>query len=90
MNILHFIQPDDYQLIHFSFSLIAEIDQKIKDKKLFYENQILDYVNSQIECFLKTCNVKQSLKVVYKAELYQLMKLKLNELFNKYTLLKCY
>lgn len=89
MQLVNYIELNELKMIHFSFSLIKEVDEKIKSKTFFYKNQISHYVNECVDHFLTSLHVKTSLQTVYKAEIHQLIKLKLKQIYQKYQLFTC-
>lgn len=89
MKLADYIGKTDFDMIHFSISLIKEVDYKIKNKVFFYQNQVSNYINAQIEHFINKLSVKGSLQFLYRAEIYKMLKPKLNKLFEQYCLLSC-
>lgn len=89
MRIQDFMLHPDYELVQFSFSLVRDVEQKLRSKHLFYENQVKNYVKDQINAFIIKMNVKKALSTVYKAELHMLVKHRLDALTQRYSLLKC-
>ncbi|MFC0274299.1 hypothetical protein ACFFIX_23410 [Metabacillus herbersteinensis] len=89
MQLSEYLGQIDYEIIQFTFSLIKDVDSKIHTHTLFYKNQVLQYVQNEIDCYIKNLQLKRSLKSVYKIEMQQLMSMKLRVLFDKHSLLQC-
>ncbi|MBU7593159.1 hypothetical protein [Metabacillus halosaccharovorans] len=89
MQIADYIGRTEFDMIHFSLSLIKEIDYKIKQKVFFYQNQVSTFINDQVERFVHTLHVKGSLQYVYKAEIHKMITPKLKMLFEKHCLFHC-
>ncbi|MDQ0228904.1 hypothetical protein [Metabacillus malikii] len=89
MQLAEYMDKIDYKMIRFSFMLISEIEQKLKNKTFFYKNQILTYINDQVERFLSSLQVRCSLVKVYKTEIYKLIKPRLNKIYQKHKLYYC-
>ena len=89
MQLVDYIELNELKMIHFSFSLMKEVDEKVKSKTFFYKNQISHYVNDCVDHFLKSLQVKTSLHTIYKAEIHQLIRQKLNQIYQKYRLFTC-
>jgi hypothetical protein len=89
LNITEYIGKSDQEMIHFSFSLLKDIDHKISSKTFYYKNQVLRYINDCIDHFIHTLHVKCSLQNIYKAEIHQLIKRKLTDIYEKHHLLSC-
>ncbi|PMC39214.1 hypothetical protein CJ195_04585 [Bacillus sp. UMB0899] len=89
MHLSDYIGKTEYDMIHFSLSLIKEIDSKIKQNIFFYQNQVSTYINDQVEHYIHTLHVKSSLQFIYKAEIHNMINPKLKILFEKHRLLQC-
>ncbi len=89
MRITDYIGKNEFEMIHFSLSLLKEIDFKIKQKDFFYQNQVSSYINDRVERFIHTLQVKVSLQSIYKAEIHKIIKPKLKMLFEKHCLFNC-
>jgi hypothetical protein len=89
MELTEYIGKTDREMIHFSLSLIKDIDYKINSKTFFYKNQVLNYINDRVDHFITTLHVKCSLQSVYKAEIHQMLNIKLKKIYEKHSLLSC-
>lgn len=89
MQIADYIGKTEFDMIHFSLSLIKEIDVKINQKIFFYQNQVSTYINDQVEQYIHTLHVKRSLQFLFKAEIHKIIKPKLKMLFEKHSLFHC-
>ncbi|MGM0875260.1 MAG: hypothetical protein ACQEWV_10730 [Bacillota bacterium] len=89
MQLAEYIGKTDLEIIHFSLSLIKDIDLKIKSKTFYYKNQVLTYINNCVDYFLNTLHVKCSLLSIYKAEIHQMINIKLKKVYAKHSLLSC-
>jgi hypothetical protein len=89
MQLSEYIGETDLEMIHFSLSLIRDVDYKIKSKTFFYKNQVLSYINDCVEHFLTTLHVKCSLHTIYKAEIHQMINVKLKKIYERHCLLSC-
>jgi hypothetical protein len=89
LNITEYIGKNDLEMIHFSLSLIKDIDYKITCKTFYYKNQVLKYINDCVDHFVHTLQVKCSLQTIYKAEIHQMIYPKLNNIYEKHRLLSC-
>ncbi|AZB43196.1 hypothetical protein CEF21_13285 [Bacillus sp. FJAT-42376] len=84
----HFMIDTDRELISFSFSLLNEVDEKIQRRILFYENQVLNYVQKKIEHFIQTLNISKAMQCICQAELYTLIQARLKKLIARHSLFK--
>ncbi|MGG3891638.1 hypothetical protein [Metabacillus fastidiosus] len=89
MTFADYIGKTEYDIIHFTFSLVNDIDKKLQNKKLFYKNQVIHYVEKQIKLYVTSLSLKKSLETIYIAEIEQLLNRKLNKLFEKHSVLRC-
>ena len=89
MQIADYIGKTEFDMIYFSLSLIKEIDDKIKEKIFFYQNQVSTYINDQVEKYIRTLHVKGSLQFIYKVEIHNIINPKLKMLFEKHSLFHC-
>lgn len=89
MQIQSFIGNIDYYNIQFSFYLAQKVQSKISQKKLFYKEQVWDYISKKIETYLRSLAVKPSLLSVYKSELLTLLKQKIDPIIEKHNLFSC-
>ncbi|MBS2969265.1 hypothetical protein J9317_10865 [Metabacillus sp. KIGAM252] len=83
-----FMMDTDRKMISFSFSLLNEVNEKIQRKILFYENQVLSYVQNQIDYFIKSLNISKTLQTICRSELSALIKSKLNMMLAQYSLFR--
>ncbi len=89
MQLAEYIGKTEFDMIHFSLSLIKEIDYKINQKVFFYQNQVSSYINDQVERYIHTLHVKGSLQFIYKAEIHNMINPRLKILFEKHRLFQC-
>ncbi|WP_226666677.1 hypothetical protein [Metabacillus litoralis] len=89
MQLIDYIGKHDFNMIHFSLTLIKDIDYKINSNILYYKNQVLHYIEDRIENYLEALHVKCSLQTIYKAEIYHFLHPKLNKLYEKHQLFSC-
>jgi hypothetical protein len=89
MQLAEYIGKTDLEMIHFSLSLIKDIDYKIKSNKFYYKNQVLKYISERVDNFLDDLHVKCSLQTIYKAEIHQMINPKLLIIYEKHPLLSC-
>lgn len=89
MQLPDYIGKTDFEMIHFSLSLIKDVDYKMKTNTFFYKNQVIRYINEKIEHFLKSMHVTRSLRTICKAEIHQMITPKINKMYDKYCLFSC-
>ena len=89
MQLVEYIGKTDFEMIHFSLTLMKDVDYKINSKAFFYKNQVVDYINDRLDFFMKTLHVKCSLQTIYKAEMRQMINPKLKKLYEKHHLFSC-
>ncbi|KKI88665.1 hypothetical protein WQ54_29540 [Bacillus sp. SA1-12] len=89
MQLTDYIGKSDLEIIHFVFSLIKEIDYKIKNKTFFYKNQVTHYINERVDHFINRLHVRCSLQKIYKAEIHHMITPKLKNIFERHSLLSC-
>ncbi|KZZ84281.1 MULTISPECIES: hypothetical protein [Bacillaceae] len=83
-----FMMDTDRKMISFSFSLLNEVNEKIQRKILFYENQVLSYVQKQIDTFIQSLNISITLQTICRSELSALIQSKLNRMLAQYSLFR--
>ena len=69
MQLVEYIGKTNFDMIHFSLTLIKDVDYKMNSKAFFYKNQVVNYINDRLDYFIKTLHVKCSLQTIYKAEI---------------------
>lgn len=89
MQLAEYIGKTDFEIIRFAYLLIQDIEMKIKNKAFFYKNQIVTYINKQIDYFLLTLLDRDALLNIYKTEIHQILEPKLKEIYKKYRLFYC-
>ncbi|WP_299093474.1 hypothetical protein [uncultured Metabacillus sp.] len=89
MQLADYIGKSDLEIIHFVFSLIKDIDYKIKNKTFFYKNQVIHYINEHVDHFISRLHVRCSLQRIYRAEIQQMITPKLKNIFERHPLLSC-
>lgn len=89
MNIEEFCGNLDYSILQFTFSFTNHICEKITKKELFYKEQIIRYVQKQIDFFFKTYNLKSALLSSYKYEVYNTIMFKLKNILKENNILRC-
>jgi hypothetical protein len=87
--ISQFIGQTEAAMLHFSSSLLAEIELKIKKKQIISQHQAIKYAKRQIELFVKQLHLRKGLTAVYQSELYIYVSKKLAHLFKRYRILHC-
>lgn len=90
MKIEEFCGNMEFSIIQFTFSFTNHIREKIKSKELFYKEQIIRYVQKQIEFFLNGFNLKSTLLYTYKYEVYNTIMFKLKTTFKENNIFQCF
>ncbi|WP_273126335.1 hypothetical protein ACNRWW_11985 [Metabacillus sp. HB246100] len=89
MQLKDYIGKQNFNMINFAMSLIDEVDSKVQNRTLYYKNQIIRYIDQQVNQFVRHFHEKESLQAIYKAEIYLIINPKLTKLFNDYKLFTC-
>ena len=89
MKAADFCGKTDLSILQFIFSITDDIQQKIEQKKLFYKEQIIRYVNKQIDFFFKTFNLTTALLHTYKYEAYNTIMFKLKNILKENNIFQC-
>lgn len=87
--ISQFIGQTEAAMLHFSSSLLAEIELKIKKKQIISQHQAIKYAKRQIDLFVKQLHLRKGLTAVYQSELYIYVSKKLAHLFKRYRIFHC-
>ncbi|WP_077213526.1 hypothetical protein [Bacillus dakarensis] len=89
MGIGEFCGELEFSILQFTFSLCDDINEKIKQKKLFYKEQIDRYVHKRIDIFFTGNTLKKGLLQIYKSEMYNTIMFKLRQMLKEYKILQC-
>jgi hypothetical protein len=89
MNISEYCGIMEFSILQFVFSTTADIHEKIKQKRLFYKEQIIRYVQKQIDLFFKQHRFKKAILHVYKYEVYNTIMFKLKSTLKENRIFQC-
>lgn len=90
MKIYEYCGVLDMSILQFVFSITNDIHEKITQKKLFYKEQIIRYVQKRIDIFFKQHHLKNALLQTYKSEVYNTIMFRLkNELKEHPAIFQC-
>lgn len=89
MNLVEYCGNTEYSIIQFVFTITEDTREKIAKKKLIYKEQIVKYVNRQIEYYFKGVALKRALLQTYKYEVYNSVMFKLNPILKEHIIFQC-
>jgi hypothetical protein len=89
MGIYEYCGEMEYSILQFIFSSTNHIREKIEKKELFYKEQIVRYVQQQIDFFFKAYHLKSALLQTYKYEIYNTIMFKLKNILKEHHFLQC-
>lgn len=89
MKVAEFCGNVEYTILQFIFSFTDDVREKIVEKKLFYKEQIVRYVQKQIDLFFGTFHFKGALLQVYKNEAYRTIMFKINNTLKEHNIFQC-
>jgi hypothetical protein len=89
MHLSEYCGKMEFSILQFVFSITDDIREKITQKKLFYKEQIIRYVQKQIDFFFKPQHLKSSVLHVYKYEVYNTIMFKLNSTLKENHIFQC-
>ncbi|WP_338452254.1 hypothetical protein R4Z09_10415 [Niallia oryzisoli] len=89
MNIVEFCGNMELAMIKFVYSLTDDVNEKIVRKKLFYKEQIVRYVQKQIDVFFMKHNLKAALVQTYKNECFNTIMFKLKSILKEKPIFQC-
>ncbi|MTH52007.1 hypothetical protein GKZ89_01205 [Bacillus mangrovi] len=85
-----FVMKTDRELIRFSFDLLNDIEDKLKRKILFYENQVNSYIQMRVDWYIRSLPAAASTKTVCRSEVCALIQFRLKKILENYSLFTCY
>lgn len=89
MHIVEFCGHFEVSMIQFIYSLTEDVNEKIKKRKLFYKEQIIRYIQKQIDLFFMKYTFKKALLQSYKNDVYNTIMFKLNNILKENHILQC-
>jgi hypothetical protein len=89
MKMVEYCGKLEFSILQFVMSFTDEIREKIEKKQLFYKEQIIRYVQKQIDFFFKAYNLKHGLLNSYKYEVYNSIMFKLRTILKEHNILQC-
>ena len=89
MNLVEYCGNSEHSIVHLIFSITEDTREKIKKRKLIYKEQIIRYVNKQIELYFRGYTVKQALLQTYKYQVYNSVMFKLNPTLKEHIIFQC-
>lgn len=89
MKVAEFCGNVEYSILQFIFSFTDDVREKIAEKELFYKEQIVRYVQKQIDLFFRAFNFKGALLQVYKNEAYSTIMFKINNTLKEHNIFQC-
>ncbi|WP_394237259.1 hypothetical protein [Niallia oryzisoli] len=89
MTVTEYCGKIESSILHFIFSFMDDIREKIAQKKLFYKEQIIRYVKKQIDFFFKAYKIEGALLNTYKYETYNTIMFKLKSVLKEHNIFKC-
>ncbi|WLR52792.1 hypothetical protein LC040_07830 [Bacillus tianshenii] len=88
MTVQEFMTKDDYTIIQFAFELLKDVQNQVQLKHMFYKNQVVRYIDKQIQLFMNSLAIKPALKVVYIRQIHSLIDHRISNLFQRENLLQ--
>ena len=89
MNVAEYCGNIEFPILQFNLFPHRYIREKIVQKKLFYKEQVMRYVDKQIEFFFKTQNLNCAVLQTYKNEAYNTIMFKINYILKEHLILQC-
>ena len=89
MNLVEYCGNSEYSIVRLVFSITEDTREKIKKRKLIYKEQIIRYVNKQIELYFRGYTFKQALLQTYKYQVYNSVMFKLNPTLKEHIIFQC-
>ena len=89
MDVAEYCGTTEFPILQFIFSLTDDIREKMSQKKLFYKEQVIRYVDKQIEFYFKSQNLKCALLQTYKYEAYNTIMFKINYILKENHIFQC-
>lgn len=83
MTVAEFCGTLDYSVSQFAVRLSKEVEEKIKTRELFYQDQMNRYINRRIELFMKTLHLTPALYSVYRREIHHHVLFKIKPVLKK-------
>ncbi|RDW21250.1 hypothetical protein [Oceanobacillus chungangensis] len=76
-----------FTVLEFVFTITNEVEKKIKNRKLFYEEQITHYVKKKVERFFLGVKMDKHILIVYKYEAYNTIMFRLDNILKEKNIL---
>ncbi|MBB6445375.1 hypothetical protein [Bacillus benzoevorans] len=89
MEIPEYCGKLEFSVLQFIVALTDEIRQKMEQRKLFYQEQIIRFAKNKINFFFKGFQMKDALLAVYKNEVFNTIMFKIKYLLKEYNILQC-
>lgn len=89
MSIGEYCGEFEFSILQFIVSLSDDINKKIKQKKLFYKEQIDRYVQKQIDLFFLGNHLNKGLIQTYKYDMYNSIMFKIRQTLKEHKIFKC-
>lgn len=89
MTIPEYCGHTEFSILQFTIHLTEEIHQKIKEKNLFYHEQIIRFTKKRIDHFFQGLQIKEALRSVYKNEVFNTIMIKIKSILKEYQILRC-
>ncbi|MBM7702050.1 hypothetical protein [Metabacillus iocasae] len=89
MTVEEYCGTFDHSILQFTFSLIDDVKTRIKEKKLFYQEQVHRYISKQIDLFFTSSRLNRALTSVYKHEMHRTIMFRLNSTMKEIQLFRC-
>ncbi|MGM7636044.1 hypothetical protein [Bacillus sp. Hm123] len=83
MTVAEFCGTLDYSVSQFAVRLSKEVEEKIKTRELFYQDQMNRYIDRRIELFMKTLHLTPALYSVYRREILHHVLFKIKPVLKK-------
>ena len=89
MNISEYCGNTEFSILQFTFLMTDDIKEKIKQKKLFYKEQVIRYITQQIDLFFRNFTLSRALVQTYKYEVFNTILFKLRNTLEKHIIFQC-
>jgi hypothetical protein len=89
MNLVEYCGSIEFSILQFVFSTTHEIKEKILQKKLFYKEQIIRFIQQKMDCFFKGFTVNKALLQAYRNDTFNTIMFKLQPTLKTQIIFRC-